>query len=109
MATLLAEQGAATAAAHADAVSPSWSERAYDYLVAFGSKLLVGKTFMTEDVRIAAETSGAVPQPPTRRAWGAIILRAKREGLLIHAGFAPNKDPSCHGSPKSVWCWNPLA
>ncbi len=100
----LAEAGAQQAADHADRVSRGeWTAKAYDYLVAFGRSKL-GAAFMAEDVRAAAEASG-FPSPPDGRAWGSIILRAKREGHLIHRGYAPNKSDTCHGSPKSVWSW----
>jgi hypothetical protein len=97
-------QGATRAAAKADRVHGDWSDRAFSYLERWASRR-AGQVFMTEDVRLAGEGSGSFVAPPDRRAWGAVILRAKRAGKLIHAGYAANKDPSCHGSPKSQWRW----
>ncbi len=99
----LAIQGATTAAAHANAVTPNWSDRAYSFFVRW-AKSHQG-VFMTEDVRMAAEKSCSYVARPDERAWGHIILRAKREGKLAHAGYAPMKSPNCHGNPKSVWRW----
>lgn len=104
MTTDAAADGAARAAAHADRSTADWSERAFAFLCNFALRRK-GATFMTEDVRVAAEANETYVAPPDSRAWGAIILRAKRMGKLVHAGYAPNKDPSCHGSPKSVWRW----
>lgn len=97
-----AVEGAERAAAHADRVTPKWSDIALEYLRAF-MRAKGRAAFMTEDVRMAADRGTYVPPAPDARAWGAVILRAKRLGWLVHAGYAPNKDPSCHGSPKSVW------
>lgn len=99
----LAIEGAQRAAARASRVHANWSERAYDFLVRWAA--LHDGVFMTEDVRHAAEAADTYLPPPDARAWGAVILRAKREGKLVHAGYAPNKDSTCHGSPKSVWRW----
>lgn len=94
--------GATLAASHADAVTAGWSDRAMEYLKMY-SRAQGSEPFMAEDVRLSAEKGAFVPSPPDGRAWGAVILRAKRLGLIKHAGYAPNKDPGCHGSPKSVW------
>lgn len=97
-------EGANRAAAKADRACSQWSDRALDFLKRWAS--LRGKEpFMTEDVRMAAEESDTYVPPPDGRAWGAVILRAKAQGLVTHLTYAPNKDPSCHGSPKSVWLW----
>lgn len=100
----LAKQGATRAAAKADRVHGDWSDRAYKFLCSWAERR-GGKPFMSEDVRVAAEKSATYVAPPDARAWGAVILRASRSGRLEHAGFAPNKTESCHGSPKSVWRW----
>ena len=99
----LAIAGAETAAAHADRVHASWSDRAYSFFERWASAQ--SEPFMMEDVRMAAEKSGSYVRPPDERAWGAILLRAKRAGRVAHAGYAPMKSPNCHGNPKSVWRW----
>ncbi len=42
---------------------------------------------------------------PTRenRALGAILMRAKREGLIKHVGYCRSQRPGNHGGPRSVW------
>jgi hypothetical protein len=44
-----------------------------------------GLTFCADDVRRLAEDDG-LPQPPDGRAWGSVIARAKRRGLIVAAG-----------------------
>jgi hypothetical protein len=101
----LATIGADTAAEHADLVTGgTWSEKAWAALARFGQAKR-GQPFMTEDVRADAELSWAVPPAPDARAWGAIVKRASKAGLIRHVAYAPNKSPNCHGSPKSVWVW----
>lgn len=103
MATAEAVHGAETAAAHADRVHGVWSDEAYEFLISKRDEFKrEDKTFMTEDMRVIAERAG-MPVPPDRRAWGAIVLRAKRQGVIHVAGFAPVKDRRSHGGPKYVW------
>lgn len=100
----LAEQGAEAAAGRADrATAGVWSSCAWDYFVDYARRS--GGTFMAEDVRMASEKSQKVPTPPDGRAWGAIFLRAAKAHLIQRVGYAPNKDRTCHGSPKAVWRW----
>jgi hypothetical protein len=100
----LAIFGAEAAAAHADRVHGTWSDAAWDFLVRFG-QAQKGRPFMAEDVRAHAELRKAVPLPPDNRAWGSIVMRAAKARLIRRVDYAPNKSPSCHGSPKSVWVW----
>lgn len=100
----LAIAGADTAAAHADRVHGPWSEKAWEFFMQFAREH-PGQTFMTEDVRAHAEIRKAVPPPPDNRAWGSIAMRASKAKLIRRVDYAPNKSPSCHASPKSVWVW----
>ena len=108
----LAEQGADRAVAHADQDEPGWSERAYRLLLAFiAEKKTIRcagldptqdiREFSTEDVR---EWIGArLPEPPDRRAWGAIVRRAVTAGLIVRAGYRPHRDPSRHHGVSTLW------
>lgn len=59
------------------------------------------KQFLTEDVRAWAESMGLVSQPENGRAWGAVIQRCARLGLIRRVGYAPAK--SSNLSPKPLW------
>lgn len=100
----LAIFGAEAAAAKADRVHGSWSDKAWEFFVKFAQERK-GQSFMTEDVRAHAELRKAVPLPPDGRAWGSITMRASKARLIRRVDYAPNKSPSCHCSPKSVWVW----
>lgn len=80
---------------HADRVTDGWREIARAHVEEFARK---HSTFLAEDVIAAARD---VPEPPTRKAWGAVIQRAAREGIIEKIGFAPAKTSNC--SPKVLW------
>ena len=75
----------------------NWHEKASEFLDQFPHK-----TFQAEDVRIWAYDRG-LPLPPHCRAWGAVIIRAKKEGSIRHIGYANVDNPLAHGTPASVW------
>lgn len=94
----LRDEGIDTAAAHADAVQPEWTEQAFAFLRLY---LELNATFTTEDVRMAAR--GVVPEPPDRRAWGSVTRRAVKEKLIERSGFTEAKDPRVHCNIVAVW------
>lgn len=96
-------EGAERAARHANAVTPKWTETAMEFLKLFG-KSAGGRTFLAEEVRVMADRGAHVPPPPDGRAWGAVFQRAKREGILLNAGYSPAN--SSNGSPKCLWRFN---
>lgn len=61
-----------------------------------------GQMFMTEDVRQWAHDQG-LDYPSHSRAWGAVILEAKKIGLIVQRGFACVKNPKANHTPASVW------
>lgn len=97
----LAERGMAAAVANANRESEDWSVRAASLFAEFVS-LHPGESFMTEDVREWAEAIG-LPKPPDRRAWGAVAIAAKRNGLVRSLGYAPQKSANAHRAPKTLW------
>lgn len=86
---------------HANKETPSWSDRAVELFLAYCQENK-GANFMTEDVRWYAEALG-LPEPPDKRAWGAIAVMAKRRGLIRSNGYAPQKAVNAHCAPKTVW------
>lgn len=94
----LRDAGIKLAIDHADEVSEKWSEVAYQFLLKF---IKSNKEFMTEQIRSAS--TGIVPEPPTTRAWGGIIVRAKKSGLIKRIDFQNVKNPKAHCTPASVW------
>lgn len=94
---LLRDSGIATAIENADDKIENWSEMAYACLLSYP-----GKEFLTEDVRRWSHENG-LPIPPSARAWGAVIVRAKREGVIKFLGYRSVTNPKAHMTPASYW------
>lgn len=86
---------------HADRVETGWSEECLCLLRLF----LMEHTepFLTEDFR--AWTAGKIALPPDGRAFGPIIMRAKRNGLIRTAGVARAATSNLSLKP----LWEPVA
>jgi len=94
----LRDAGMKQAVDHADQVHERWSDKAYAFLLAY---LRSGMEFMAEDVRAASE--GIVPEPPSKRAWGSIIRRAAKAGLIRKIGCCHVKNPGAHMANANRW------
>lgn len=97
----LRDAGMQSAADHADRVVGAWSESAYTALCHFIGKLKPPE-FTTEEVREWALFVG-LEEPPDRRAWGSVMMRAVRRGLIYKVGYRAHRDPSRHKGVSTVW------
>jgi hypothetical protein len=75
-----------------------WSDDAYAFLIRY---IQNNPTFMTEDVR--NKSKGIIPDPPSNRAWGGIIVRAVKNGRIKRIGYQNTKNIKAHGTPASLW------
>lgn len=91
------DQGIDRALENAELHHPAWSDLALDYL-----KRYPGKQFMAEEVRVWAHKNG-LAEPPHARAWGGVIVKAKKLGLIEHCGYGNVSNPKAHRTPASVW------
>ena len=94
----LRDKGIKQAIDNADNTHEKWSEKAYKFLVNY---IKSQDEFMTEDLRLASEKE--IPKPPSNRAWGGIILRAVRAGLITRDRFSNVKNVKAHKTPATVW------
>jgi len=90
--------GIARAVENAERSIPDWKAKAYRFLVSYARK---HDSFMVEDVRNASVKK--VPTPPSERAWGGVIRKAVKEGVVEHIGFMTVKNPKAHSTPASFW------
>ena len=97
-ATRRRDAGIAASVEHADQVNANWSARASEYLLDYARR--AGGAFLAEQVREYAHGEG-LEYPPDGRAWGAVLSRAARAGLIRQIGYAPAK--SSNRSPKVLW------
>jgi len=94
----LCDQGIMYAIDHADYHSENWSGRAFEFLKQF---ILDNSEFMTEDVRLASK--GIIEEPPSNRAWGGVVVRAARLGLIRRKGFRNVTNANAHCTPATLW------
>ncbi|MDB5777583.1 MAG: hypothetical protein JWP38_3716 [Herbaspirillum sp.] len=93
----LAQQGAETAAAHADRIVPDCSTRALAVFLAYAEH---HSEFTTEDVIVSAVT---LPAPVELRAWGHVALQAKKQGAIVSIGHCCAKQRKSHARPVTQW------
>jgi len=95
------DAGIKTAADRAEHDSPGWKEDVYRAFKRF--LLSVNQPFQMADFK--KWYTGPVPEKG--QAFGFITVKAKREGLIIHAGrMEPSKEPQSHCRPVNVWVVN---
>ena len=95
----LAVCGAEQAADHAEQVAPGWREMALQAVREFIKQH--NGAFLAEDVRTWARH---IPPVPSERAWGSVMLRASRLGLIINTGETRKvKNATAHSANASVW------
>ena len=82
----------------------AWSKEAYDCLIEFASKRT--EPFLAEEAREWAERFKMLAVPPSKRAWGGVIVRASRSGLIKHIGYAKTANVKAHRTPASLWEFN---
>jgi hypothetical protein len=95
---MLRNKGIEQAIENANARSTGWANEAYQFLLDY---IKDHKEFMTEDVRNAS--AGIVPDPPSKRAWGGIVVRAAKNKLIEKRGFKAVQNPNAHCTPATLW------
>lgn len=102
--TYLKEEGIQTAVSNADRKIPGWSIMAMKLFVEFlqASPKIGDGTFMTEDVRAYALAKG-LPNPPSKRAWGSIIVKAKKNRIIKFVGYDQVNNPKAHRANAARW------
>lgn len=89
-------EGMRLAVEHADLVDPDWSDNALAFLRWYACRRT--ESFLIEEVVALSKTE--ISEPPTTKAWGAVVKRAAKEGWLIKDGFAIGAGNAC---PKILW------
>jgi len=83
-----------------------WFDAAFKALLEMRSDPCL-PTFTGEDLRLQIERKIGNPHHPN--AWGALIMKAVRRGVIINTGkYVPMKTPRSHGCKKPVYTWNKL-
>jgi len=100
----LRDEGIQQAIENADKKNYNWSETAYAFLKGYCKANGSGHQFLTEDVRYEAEYyKHLLPDPPSKRAWGGVILKAKHEKIIIGIGYDKVLNPKAHCAFATIW------
>lgn len=95
----LKEKGMKRSLESAERVNPGWQEKAYWY---FKYWIRYQKQpFKMESFREWCKD--LIPEPPSLRAFGAIVRRAKKEGLIKHIDYTQTENPKSHQANCSLW------
>lgn len=95
------DRGINSAVQHAVEENKTWKEQAFKILIDF-LKHHPGP-FLAEQVRQhALRFDGYVP-PPHDRAWGSVLVMARKRNLIIQAGYAKVKNKKAHRANASLW------
>lgn len=93
-------KGIEKAISHANAVSDQWSERAYQFLLKF---LNVHRgPFQAEEFRSYCALMD-FELPPHARAFGGIMLKANKAGLIKKVGVKEVRNPKAHRCFSTLW------
>ena len=76
----LMKEGISQSENNAESKNAGWVYAALEYVRTFNRE-----QFLAEDVRRYAENDG-LPLPPSKRAWGGVIVRAKKLGYIKRIG-----------------------
>jgi len=88
---LLRDRGIKKALDHAEEIHDQWSKTALDFLYLYARN---HRRFSGEMVRLGAK--GIVSDPPSLRAWGAILLQGARKGWIKQIGYIHVENPKAH-------------
>lgn len=90
------DAGIATAVEHASAVMPGWPQLAFEALCEYAKQ---HPTFTIEQARKAMN----VPEPPNTKAWGGVVSKAMRAGIVEADGWTQAEDPKVHCNQVTLW------
>jgi hypothetical protein len=98
----LRDMGMARAQMAQDGRSPGWGDIAFNAVRKFCKEHPTAR-FKTEVVRIWAEEIEYIVPARNLRAWGPVILKAAREGLIRAVGYEKTNNPTAHNTPATLW------
>ena len=89
--------GMERAAAGAERVHPEWLDAAYSYLLWYAERHRIFSGWMVVHSTLGVK---AFPQPPNTKAWGSVLARAAKAGILERVGVVPDPNRHCAWVPQ---------
>jgi hypothetical protein len=83
---------------HAEEFYNDWQKTALDFVYLYA---INHRKFSGEMVRQTAK--GIVPDPPSLRAWGGIIMIAAKRGWIRQIGYIKVVNPKAHKANAAYW------
>ena len=101
----LRDQGIQKALDHADQTTApeKWTNIAYKFFEFWIGGKPPKYDFQIEEFREDSEKLETFPHPPSRRAFGALALRAVKNGLIYPVGFRSVTNSKAHCALCRVW------
>jgi hypothetical protein len=96
------EIGMAKAIDHAESDIPGWGDLALHYVERFVRSGVQRHGFTAMDIRHWAYEAG-LPAAPTNWAWGSVMRRAARQGLIAKGATRPQGDATAHLTDRTLW------
>ena len=84
-----------------DNAGQEWNDKALDCLIMYLG-IINNNKFTCEDFRQWI-SEDLLPPPPHLRAYGAVIVKAKKLKLIKHVGYATCNTPRVHSAISSLW------
>lgn len=100
----LRDTGMGLALEHAEEKVESWGDKCFELLKEYLE--INREPFLAEYFRMWCETGDKIPAPPHKRAYGPILMRAAKQGMIRRQGYAPTSNPKAHCAPTTVWVRN---
>lgn len=103
----LRDRGIARAEEHAETLYEAWNNKAFKALESYLVEVFparVGGPFTCEEFRAWCQGNRQeLAEPPSLRAFGGIILRAAKKGLIHKIGYIKVKNPRAHMATAMMW------
>lgn len=96
------DKGIEKAVSSANSASPGWGDRAFKMFKEWLAGWTPGHKFTIEQFRFSAEIQG-LEKPPSSRAYGAIAVRAKKEGLVKAGDKVATESVTAHRCFATQW------
>jgi hypothetical protein len=100
-----AKEGMGRAEDNANVIPYKWNDKVDALFIKWLNDPDIGPghgNFLTEDFRKYAETTD-LPEPPSKRAYGSVIVRARKKGLIYKVGYGKPTNVLAHGTPATLW------
>ncbi len=95
---LLRDKGIKRAVQHAEDIHNDWQKQALDFLYLYARD---HDRFSGEMVRMLSK--GIVPEAPSARTWGAVLLTGARQGWIRQVGYIKVDNPKAHKANAALW------